>query len=52
MLELMERGIDAAEDGEDPNEVFSSDDATAGVALRAASALDEYKTAECEAGAA
>ena len=48
MLELMDRGIDAAEDGDDPNEVFSDSD-TAEVALDAAKALDDYQTAECEA---
>ena len=49
MLELMERGIDAAEDGEDPNDVFGSGEGTASVALRAAKALVDYQTEECEA---
>jgi hypothetical protein len=48
MLDLMARGIDAAEDGGDPNEVFASDEETAQVAREAASALDTYQSEECE----
>ena len=47
MLDLMERGISAAEEGEDPNEVFDSDESSLDDVMGAAQAILDYQEEEC-----
>ena len=47
MLDLMERGIRAAEDGEDPNEVVESDESSLDDVMGAAQAILDYQEEEC-----
>ena len=47
MLDLMERGIRAAEEGEDPNEVIESDESSLDDVMGAAQAILDYQQEEC-----
>ena len=49
MLDLMERGIAAAEDGDDPNSVFGNNDESLAVMMDAAEAMQDYRVEECGA---
>jgi hypothetical protein len=48
MLDLMERGIRAAEEGEDPNEVIESDETSLDDVMGAAEAIRDYQQEECD----